>query len=54
MVNRKIIALGVLSLMLAACDTEKIYRGVPDQSWQQLTAEQKQLIVDKSFKEDTK
>jgi hypothetical protein len=44
----------LLCLALAACSAEKVYRDVPDTTWRQLTPEQKQLIIDRSFKDDTK
>lgn len=40
--------------MLTACHTEQTYRGVPETTWNQLTAEQKQLIVDRSFQDEMK
>ena len=39
----------ILCLLLAGCQSEANYRGVPKGAWQQLTPEQKQLIVDQSF-----
>lgn len=38
--------------MITACSREQTYRGVPDPTWQQLTPEQKQLIVDQAYQED--
>jgi hypothetical protein len=51
---RKSANIVILVLALTACSTEKFYRGVPDTEWRQLTPEQKQLIIDRSFKDDTK
>jgi hypothetical protein len=45
----KISTLFFLMLSVAACTQEAVYRGVPAQSWTQLSSEQKQLIVDQSF-----
>jgi hypothetical protein len=41
-------------VVLAGCTPEQNYRGVPSPQWQQLTPEQKQLIVDQSFKDEMK
>ncbi len=38
--------------LLSACAAERCYRGVSEPVWQQLSAEQKQLIVDRSYHED--
>lgn len=38
--------------MLTACTTEQNYRGVQSPIWQDLTAEQKQLIVDQAYTKD--
>lgn len=40
-----------LSILLSAC-VEPYYRGVPDSQWQQLTAEQKSLIIDQAYNHD--
>lgn len=44
----------ILLWQLAACSTERNFRGVPETTWNQLTAEQKQLIVDRSFQDEMK
>lgn len=44
----------ICALALSACTTENNYRGVPEPTWKQLSAEQKQLIVDRSFQEEFK
>jgi hypothetical protein len=49
-----IFILGGGLLMLTACSTEQNYRGVPDATWKQLTPQQKQLIVDRSFPDEMK
>jgi len=41
-------------LLLIGCTPEQSYRGVPAVKWQHLTAEQKQLIVDKAFQDEMK
>lgn len=51
---KHIILIGVTLFALVACSTEKNYRGVSDTEWQQLTAEQRQLIVDRSFQDEMK
>jgi hypothetical protein len=43
-----------LAFLLTACATEQKYRGVPSPHWQELTGEQKQLIVDQSYEQDFK
>jgi hypothetical protein len=40
-----------LSISLSAC-VEPYYRGVPDSQWQQLSAEQKSLIIDQAYNND--
>lgn len=41
-------------LLLAGCAPEQNYRGVPGPTWQHLSAEQRQLIVDQSFQDEMK
>jgi hypothetical protein len=41
-----------LCFILSGCSTEQAYRGVPEPTWKQLTPEQKQLIVDRSFQNE--
>lgn len=36
-------------LFLSSCTSETCYRGVNSAHWQELTAEQKQLIVDQAY-----
>ena len=50
----KHILLIAVMFVLSACTTEQNYRGVPDTAWKQLTPEQKQLIVDRSFQDTMK
>lgn len=49
-----ILLIGVSLFVLVACSTEKNYRGVSDTEWQQLSVEQRQLIVDRSFQDEMK
>jgi outer membrane biogenesis lipoprotein LolB len=49
----KFLTLLFACLVLCACAENK-YRGIPESSWQQLTAEQKQLIIDRSFQNEFK
>jgi hypothetical protein len=51
---KSIIVFAILSttILLTACTPEHNVRGVPDTTWQQLTPEQKQLIIDQSFQHD--
>jgi hypothetical protein len=46
---KKNISVAFLGFLLSACTVEPVYRSVPDAEWKQLTAEQKQLIVDHAF-----
>ncbi len=40
-------------LVLSGCSVgEKNIRGVPNSLWQHLTAEQKQLIIDRSYEDE--
>ncbi|MCD6045948.1 MAG: hypothetical protein K0R48_1111 [Gammaproteobacteria bacterium] len=41
----------LLTFLLSAC-MEPYYRGVPDSQWQQLTGEQKSLIIDQAYNND--
>ena len=43
-----------LTLILSGCTREQNYRGVPSPVWEHLTAEQKQLIVDRAYQEEMK
>lgn len=43
-----------LLCLISACATEQNYRGVPETTWNQLSGEQKQLIVDRSFQDEMK
>lgn len=47
-----ILFLSFISLM--GCRREENYRGVPEPLWKHLTAEQKQLIVDRAYEDDMK
>jgi len=38
--------------LLTACTVERNYRGVADPFWQELTGEQKQLVVDQAYEQD--
>lgn len=48
----KLLSIISVILLMAACTAEPNIRGVPEKTWQQLTAEQKQLIVDQSYQQD--
>lgn len=41
-------------ILLAGCARENSVRGVPVAAWNQLNAEQRQLIVDQSYQEEFK
>lgn len=41
-----------LIFLLSGCAAEQNYRGVPSTSWKHLSAEQRQLIVDKAYQDD--
>ncbi len=46
-------ALALIALVtLSACTAEKNYRGVAAPHWQELTGEQRQLIVDQAYEKD--
>ncbi len=47
----KWLLLPLLTIALSAC-VEPYYRGVPDSQWQQLSAEQKSLIIDQAYNND--
>lgn len=47
----RIFCLTLISVLLAACAGNTTYRGVSPQIWKQLNAEQKQIIVDKSYEQ---
>ncbi len=49
--NAKWLFLFSLSILLSAC-VEPYYRGVPDSQWQQLSSEQKSLIIDQAYNND--
>lgn len=49
----KIVLLMAL-LPLNGCTPEQNYRGVPGPVWEHLTAEQKQLIVDRAYQDEMK
>jgi hypothetical protein len=51
MIIRYLFLLVSISVLLA-CSTGENYRGVPKEQWDQLTPDQKQLIVDDSFKNE--
>lgn len=51
MSNFKII-LSFLCATLCACTAEHNYRGVPSPHWQELSGEQKQLIVDQAYEQE--
>lgn len=50
----KNIILIIFISFISACSVDPVYRNVSGYTWEQLTPEQKQLIVDKSFQEETK
>ncbi|MBU0744378.1 MAG: hypothetical protein KKE11_03310 [Gammaproteobacteria bacterium] len=39
-------------ILLTSCTTEHNYRGVPSPHWQELSGEQKQLIVDQAYEKE--
>lgn len=47
-------ALLMVLLPLTGCMSEQNYRGVPGPVWEHLTAEQKQLIVDRAYQDEMK
>lgn len=49
--KRRWLLLSFLVIILTAC-VEPYYRGVPDSQWQQLTAEQKSLLIDQAYNND--
>jgi hypothetical protein len=42
------------ALLLTGCAAQPVYHGVPEATWKTLTAQQKQLIIDRSFQDDLK
>jgi hypothetical protein len=48
----RILTIILLVTLLGACTTEQNYRGVASPVWQDLTGEQKQLIVDQAYEKD--
>lgn len=57
--NNKTVVLSKIALFLAlfsliGCASEKNYRGVPSPVWEHLTAEQKQLVVDRAYHDEMK
>jgi len=52
--GRRVLTVILFITLLTACSTERNYRGVPNPSWQELTGEQKQLIVDQAYEQDFK
>jgi len=48
----KNLVLLVVFLSLISCQPEQNYRGVPSPTWKHLTAEQKQLIVDRAYEDE--
>lgn len=57
--NNNSVILGKIVLFLAffslvGCVCEQNYRGVPSPVWEHLTAEQKQLIVDRAYQDEMK
>ncbi len=40
-----------IAFVLTACVTDKTYHGVSEKSWNQLTAEQQQLIIDRDLQQ---
>jgi hypothetical protein len=42
----------IFPLWLSACTPEQTIRGVPETTWQQLTPEQKDLIIEQSYQHD--
>ena len=50
----RLLATSSFMILLSACTAERNYRGVPAPSWQELTGEQKQLIVDQAYEQEFK
>lgn len=49
-----IIFVFLILFILAGCSVDPSYHGVSAGAWQQLTSEQKQLIVNRSFQQEMK
>lgn len=47
-----VLVAALLVTMLTACTKEQNYRGVASPHWQELTGEQKQLIVDQAYEQE--
>lgn len=47
-----VLAISATAILLTACSPERQYRGVSEPKWQQLSAEQKQLIVDQAYQSE--
>ncbi len=49
-------AMILLAMIFCAqgCTREANYRGIPEPTWQHLSAEQKQLIVDRAYQDEMK
>lgn len=47
-----IVVVAVLMIILSACTVEQNYREVPSSHWQELTGEQKQLVVDQAYEQE--
>ncbi len=52
--TQKIAALLTMVLSLMGCAAEQNYRGVPSQTWEHLTSEQRQLIIDRAYQDEIK
>lgn len=54
MIHKKVKSLSLIAMaiLLIGCKAETQYRGVSEPVWQQLSAEQKQLIVDQAYQNE--
>jgi len=51
---KRMLLLFIAAFTLVGCAAEQNYRGVPSPSWKHLSAEQKQLIVDRAYQDEIK
>ena len=51
---KRCIFASTILVLIAGCAAEQNFRGVPAPTWEHLSAEQKQLIVDKTYQDDIK
>lgn len=48
----KVLAEAFFIILLMACTAEQNYRGIPNSHWQELTGEQKQLVIDQAYEQE--